>query len=200
MSNSKFLLHPMKWLCSIAAVWLCSIGFASAADLRASVARVADDGGIVLLTNRLVDKFPDGTPVAEAYVDISNGFLRLVRKGYKFNGDCLREVATLYDANQIAVSVGNTVAGQSLFAVDATPINLLACTDDGCRALKNVVFPGEPPLVSARCDRSDLSGNMCKCHLNDGSGTVVTNGDFCNSWLLERFLSISQWVLPQFIQ
>jgi hypothetical protein len=200
MSISKFHLHPMQWLSSIAAVWLCSIGFASATDLRAQVARVADDGGIVLLTNRLVDKFPDGTPVAEAFVDISNGFLRLVRKGYKFNGDCLREVTTLYDANQIAVSVGNTVAGQSLFAVEATPVNLLGCNDDGCRALKNVVFPGEPPLVSARCDRSELSGNTCKCHLNDGSGTVVTNGDFCNSWQAVNVLIISQWVWPRFIQ
>ena len=42
--------------------------------------------------------------------------------------------------------------------------------------------------------------HRCKCHLNDGSGTVVTNGDFCNSWLEERILSIPQWVLPLFIQ
>ena len=200
MSISKFHFHPMKWLCSFAAVWLCSIGIASAAELRAQVARVADDGGIVLLTNRLVDKFPDGTPVAEAFVDDSNGFLRLVRKGFKFNGDCLREVTTLYDANRIPVSVGNTVAGQPVFTVNATPVSLIGCLDDGCRALKNVVFPGEPPLVSARCETSELSGNKCKCHLNDGSGTVVTNGDFCNSWLEERLLSVSQWVLPQFIQ
>lgn len=200
MSKPKFHLDPIKWLGSIAAVFLCSMGFASAADLRAQVARVDSDGGIELMTNRLVDRFADGTPVAEALVDISNGFLRLVRKGYKFNGDCLREVTTLYDANHIAVSVGNTVPGQKLFVWEASTVNLLACLDDGCRALKNVVFPGEPPLVSARCDRTDLSDNKCKCHLNDGSGTVVTNGDFCNSWLEERILSLPQWVLPLFIQ
>lgn len=200
MSISKFHLHPMKWLCSIAAVWLCSTGLASAADLRGQVARVTDDGGIELLTNRLVDKFPDGTRVAEVYIDDSNGFLRLVRKGFKFNGDCLREVTTLYDANQIAVTVGSTVAGQSLFAVHATPVSFLGCNDDGCRRLKNVVLPGDPPLVSARCDSSELSGNRCKCHLNDGSGTVVTNGDFCNSWLEVSLLDISHWLWPQFIQ
>jgi hypothetical protein len=187
----------MKWLCSIAAVWLCSIGFAAAADLRAQVARVADDGGIVLLINRLVDHFPDGTPVAEAFVDSSSGFLRLVRKGFKVNGDCLREVTSLYDANQIAVTVGSTVAGQSLFAVEATPVNLLSCTDDGCRALKD--FTGGI-WVSARCDRSELSGNQCKCHGNDGTGIVVTNGDFCNSGFEVHVLILTEWVRPQFIQ
>jgi hypothetical protein len=196
----KYNFQPMKWLRSITAVWLCSIGFASAADLRAPVARVANNGNVEVLTNRLVDKFPDGTPVAEAFVDISNGYLRLVRKGFKFNGDCLREVTTLYDVNRIPVLVGSTAAGQSLWVLHESTVNLLACLDDGCRALKNVVFPGEPPLVSARCDRTDLSGNKCKCHLNDGTGTVVTNGDFCNSWLEERILSIQEWVLPQFIQ
>lgn len=190
-----------KWFCSIAAVLLCSVGSASAApDLRAAVARAGDNGEIVLLTKRLVDKFQDGTPVAEAYVDISNGFARLVRKGYRFNGDCIREVANLYDANRIPVSVGNTVSGQSVFVFDSTTVNVLACTDDGCRALKNVVPIGEPPLEFARCDRSELSANKCKCHLNDGSETTVTNGDFCNSWLEERILSIQHWVLPQFIQ
>ena len=195
MSVSVFRSHPITWLASIAAVLLCSIGSASAADLRAQVARVADDGAIVLLTNRLVDKFPDGTLVAESFVDISNGFLRLVRKGFKFNGDCVREVISIYDANRIPVSVGTTVAGQSLFVLDGTTLNLLACTDDGCHALKDI-----GGLRSAKCDRTELSGNKCKCHLDDGSGTVVSNGDFCDSWFEERVLSISQWVLAQYIQ
>lgn len=200
MSNSKYL-YLKKWLCSIAAVWLFSTGFASAApDLYAKVARVADNGDIVLLTNRLVDKFKDGTPVSESFVDTSSGFARLVRKGYKFNGDCIREVANLYDVNRIPVSVGNTVAGQPVFVFESTTVNLLACTDDGCRALRNVVPMGEPPLEYARCDRTELSGNKCKCHLNDGSGTTVTNGDFCNSWLEERILYIQEWVQPQYIQ
>jgi hypothetical protein len=200
MSYSKSF-HLKKWLCSIAAVWLCSIGVASAApDFRAQVAKVAVNGDIVLLTDRLVDEFQDGTPVAESFVDISNGFLRLVRKGYKFNGDCIREVASIYDINRIPVSVGNTVAGQSLFVFEATMINVMACTDDGCRDLKWVVGVGYPPLESARCDRTELSGNKCKCHLDDGNETTVTNGDFCNSWLEERILSIQHWVLPQFIQ
>lgn len=196
MSVSVFRLHPVKWLASIAAVLLCSIGSASAAaDLRAQVARVADNGEIVLLTNRLVDKFPDGTAVAEHFVDISNGFLRLVRKGYKFNGDCIREVISIYDANRIPVSVGTTVAGQALWVLDATKLNLLGCLDDGCHALKNI-----GGLKSAKCDRTELSGNKCKCHLDDGSGTVVSSGDFCDSWFEERVLSIQQWVWPPFIQ
>jgi hypothetical protein len=198
MSISRFQFHPMKWLCSIAAVWLCSIGLASAAEPRAQVARVDNDGGIELLTNRLVDRFPDGTPVAEAFVDDSSGYLRLVRKGFKFNGDCLREVTTLYDANRIPVLVGSTAEGQSLWVWHAATVNILACLDDGCSELKNV--PTDPPLVSARCDRSDLSGNLCKCHLNDGTGTVVTNGDFCNTWLEQRTLDIRQWVAQLFIQ
>ena len=201
MSNPKYL-HLKKWLCSIAAVWLCSIGFASAAPpaLRAEVARVADNGDIVVLASRLVDKFPDGTRVSEAFVDISNGFARLVRKGYKYNGDCIREVARLYDANHIAVSAGNTVRAQPLFVYEFSPISLTGCYDDGCRALKDIGPLGGQPLAYARCDRSELSGNACKCHINDGSGMSVTNGDFCNSWLEERLLAIQEWVLPQFIQ
>jgi len=85
-------------------------------------------------------------------------------------------VASLVDVNGIAVMVGGAVAGQSLWVVDATPINILGCVNNGCHALKNVVFPGEPPLVYARCDTSD---GVCECHVNDGSGDDTVGGGLC---------------------
>jgi len=76
---------------TLAAFAVCAVfGFADAslaAPLRARVAQVSVDGSVKLLEERLVDHFANGLPVAATYLDISNGFQRLVRKGFKVNGD-----------------------------------------------------------------------------------------------------------------
>jgi len=197
MCNRKFWL---SWR-ALAAFAACTIfAFAEtslAAPLRAQVAQVAADGTVKVFKERLVDHFANGQPVADAYVDVSNGFLRLVRKGFKPNGDCLREVATLVDANGLSVVPSALVKGQVLWVFDATPVSTLGCTDNGCHALKNVVPIGEPPLVYARCDTSD---GTCQCHINDGTGDSTVGGGFCSSWYDKSVLSIDQWVLHQFIE
>lgn len=196
------MLHFIKArtfaLAAVAAL-LCASQMASAADQRAEIGRFDSQGRLIIATERFHDKFPDGLRVAELKVEISNGFYFLARKGYDADGSCRKQaVQVLTSAGQPLV-VGSTSAGQSAWMFEATPISLVGCQDDGCHALKYVVPIGSPPLQAARCDTTELSDNRCKCHLNDGSGWRVTNGDFCNSFIETLTSPLTHWLHLRYI-
>lgn len=180
------------------AVLLCAPLTASALDQRAEVGQFNASGSLTIDVTRLQSKFPDGMPVAELKVEISNGFYYLTRKGLA-NDSCRKEAVQLLTSTGLPLVAGSTLAGQRAWLFEATPINLVGCHDDGCHALKNVVPIGSPPMQAARCDVTDLSDNKCKCHLHDGSGWRVTNGDFCNSWMETLSGPLVHWVKFNFI-
>jgi hypothetical protein len=192
-----------KWIGKLlAATLLLPLAqFAHADEPRADVGVFAANGKLTLDASRFLDKFPDGSAVTEVKVDISNGFYYLARKGYRMiAGECRREFVQLLDANSQPLVVGSTVVGQHAWILTGTPVKLVTCADDGCHALKNVVLPGDPPLRSARCDITELSAHHCKCHLDDGSGVAVTNGDFCRSLTEIDSVIVGQWVKLAFVQ
>lgn len=175
------------------ALALCSLS--AFAEQIAEVGVYNDDGRIKLHADRFQTHFPDGTPVSELGVRISNGFVHLFRKGYDADQACRAELIELKDKNGFPLmQAAPQPVGTRVFIWSSSLINIAACLDDGCHALKYVVPLGDPPLLRAACDRTDLSENKCRCHINDGSGERLVNGDFCDSYLDEILRPVTYWV------
>lgn len=166
-----------------------------AAGQMAQIGMYDADGHIKLDKERFQTSFSRGIQVSEVRLDISIGLVHLVRQGYDEENACRTErIEVLYRDGSPVVAGMAAVAGEPVFIFSTSVINIFACLDDKCNALKGVVIPGEPPLLSAACDRSELSGNKCSCHINDGTGERVTEGDFCNSAIDNMLRPTVYWV------
>jgi hypothetical protein len=105
-------------------------------------------------------------------------------------------------ASGLPLVAGSTSAGQHAWVFESRTVNLLGYTDDGCNRLKGI---GNPPPQEARCDITEDSDHQCKCHIKDGSGWHITNGDFCNSWLethvvaQTELIDLTEWIKLGFI-
>lgn len=169
---------------------------ASAGEQFAEVGAYNDAGQVKLFVDRFQTQFPNGIQVSELGLRISNGFVHVLRKGYDAEQACRTELIELTDKDGRAVAQGvRKAAGTPVFIRSISVTNIAACLDDGCHALRNVVLEGDPPLLKAACERSELSGNKCRCHINDGSGErLINGGDFCKTFLDEVLYSVIHWV------
>lgn len=189
-----------KLFTALSSLLLVALSFQAQSATRAEVGVYGSDGSIKLHVDRFQTHFADGSAVAEVDLRISNGLVHVFRKGYDQSDACRSQMILLTDEEGLAVMPGSQPSGtRVLLEVTAETISNY-CNDDGCHALKNVVLPGEPPLVRAACDQTDLSGNRCRCHIDDGAGERLTQGDFCNSrFEISRF-PLVYWIKLPWIQ
>ena len=189
-----------RYLCFCLAMGLFTFP-ALAGDQVAEIGVYQTDGRIKLHLQRFQTQFPNGTPVSELKLKISNGLVHLFRKGYSENEACRTEMIEVVDAEGYPVKPGAFhPAGTPVFIQSLSSTIIQSCLDDGCHWLKNVVPMGEPPLQRASCDRTELSENKCKCHVNDGSGDRLVEGSFC----IDRFRQVVKppvhWVKLMYIE
>ena len=173
------------------AALILTAGSAMAESRFAEVGVYNGKGEIKLYVERFRDRFADGTPVTELDIRVVKGVIHAFRKGYGDDDACRTEHIELADeSGQPLLASAPMPAGFPVFAFELSPTLRADCVDDNCHALINV----PPGLLSARCDRTELSENQCRCHINDGTGERLTNGDFCDSWFEQVLNPLSYWV------
>ncbi len=185
-------------------LWLALSLFTCPAFAGGQVAEVGvyqTDGRIKLHIQRFQTQFPDGAPISELKLKISNGFVHLFRKGYSAEDACRTELIEVVDAEGFPVKPGAFhPPGTPVFIQSLSSTILRLCEDTGCHALKNVVPIGEPPLQRASCDRTELSENKCACHVNEGGGDRIVSGNFCYDRLSQIIKPPVHWVKLMYIE
>ncbi len=177
-------------------VALCT-GFCFADSSQPLPVGYFDETGEVQLYSDVLDpEFPDGTNVAEFEVREVDDFLYLARKSYN-DGDCHTEIVPLVDRFEQRLTVGSDPGACPLaFISNKFPVRVFNCLDDGCKLLPGVVpLGGDPIVLSAHCDNTELSDFNCRCHINRGQGEEVLNSDLlCKTELKSMQLKFPHWM------
>lgn len=171
----------------------CALSSQSLAEDRIPIGVVAADGSVSLSEDRFRDSFPGGARVTELRTEISNGFLRVVRKGFQANGACIQEHANVVDSDGLQVAAGTLTPGRPLFFEVVVSGQQLLCSDSGC-----------DDTPRARCNMTEESGGKCRCHIKTlnvppfyGDVIVSTNTSLCSSILEPHWWNVSDWLLVE---
>ena len=178
---------------------------ARAATQRVEVGQFTSSGTIALQLPKFHEQLADGTRIAEITVADLNGYRVIRRKGYAASGECRIESAPITTADgqpissQFAAAAGTRVFLPALFRVALT-----GCVDNRCGDLVGVDGLGGHETLRAWCDRTELSEDLCKCHVvtTESVDIKIANYplDLCTSGL-DRVTSVqvSEWVRFRYV-
>ena len=177
----------------------------SAATQRVEIGRFTSAGTVTLQLPKFHEQFADGTRISEITVAEYNGQRVVRRKGYSASGNCRVESTPIMTSNgqaipsQVAAPAGTPVYLPVLIRVAVT-----GCSDSGCRDLAGVDALGGHETIRAWCDQTELSDNLCRCHVDttESVDTKLFESSLvtCRSSLGPlTSAQVSEWVRFQYI-
>ncbi len=175
---------------------LFSLSVLSEPKQMAKVGYYDEAGNIKIVSDVFLDTFADGGDVEELRIHDIDGFIHVRRKGYDSEGVCRAESLQLVNKNGTPIVKGSDpLAGKSVYISSLFATKVVLCADDGCRYLKHVVLPGDPPLRRAACDITETSDEKCACHVDRGYGDeIIRDGLFCKSLWSVIVTDVPVWV------
>ena len=178
---------------------------ALAANQRVEVGQFTSSGTIALQLPKFHEQFADGTKIAEITVADFNGYRVVSRKGYAASGACRIETAPIMTGDgQPIPSHFVAAAGTRVFLPTLISVTLSGCVDNRCGDLAGVDGLGGHETLRAWCDRTELSDNVCRCHVVTTEAVGIQLADnalgLCTSWL-DRLTSaqVSEWIRFRYV-
>jgi len=178
---------------------------AVAANQKVEVGQFTSSGTIALQLPKFHEQFADGTKIAEITVADFNGYRVVSRKGYAASGACRIETAPITTGDgQPIPSHFVAAAGTRVFLPTLISVTLSGCVDNRCGDLAGVDGLGGHETLRAWCDRTELSDNICRCHVVTTEAVGIQLADnalgLCTSWL-DRLTSaqVSEWIRFRYV-
>ena len=177
----------------------------AAANQPVEVGRFTATGTIALQLPKFHEQLADGTRIAEITVGDVDGYRVVSRKGYAASGACRIESTPIVTGDgQPIPSHVVAAAGTRVFLPALFKVALTGCVDNRCSSLVGVDgFDGHETL-RAWCDRTELSEDLCKCHVvtTESVDIRIANYplDLCTAGL-DRVTSVqvSEWVRFRYV-